>query len=271
MRLVLAPVACAVLLAPSLAIADDSDDLLAFAEAAYRDVEFERTVDLAEEALETGALSPKRLARTYTLLAVAAAAIHDDERSKEAWIRLLALQPDTQAAKDLSPQMRGPYLEAKGYWSAQGDPLRAQAKYLRTRTSVRVDLTDPAGMAAMVSVRWRKGGEVAFKEARFLADERVYVPAEGLGPEDRIEYVVRLLDEQGNRLVEIGDDDSPRSDEPEQHRGFAGLDGDADGFVGSTWFWVGAGVLAAGAATGGYLLVAPEEPEGRTRVTIGIR
>ena len=234
MRLIVLAV-CAGLALPATASAGgDGDDLLAFAEAAYRDVEFERTVDLAEEALESGALSAKRLARAYTLLAVAAAAIQDDERSMEAWIRLLGLQPDTQAARDLSPQMRAPYLEAKGFWAAQGDPLGADARYLRSRTSVRVDITDPASMAAMVSVRWRKGGEVSFKEARFLADERVYVPAEGLGPEDRIEYVVRLLDEQGNRLLEIGDDDSPRSDDVERRGGGIGNGGGSSEFVGST-------------------------------------
>lgn len=266
----LATLTALIVIAPAPATAQDGADLLAYAEAAYRDVEFERTVDLTEEALETGSLPHKRLTRAYTLLAVAAAAISDNERSKEAWIRLLALDPDTDAAKDLSPHMRAPFLEAKGFWSAQGDPLGADARYLRQRTAVRVDVTDPAGMAAMVSVRWRKGGEVAFKEARFLADERVYVPAEGLGPDDRIEYVVRLLDEQGNRLVEIGDDDSPRSDEPDRRSGLGGS-GPSEPFVGSAWFWVGTGALVAGAAAGGYLLLTPAEPEGRTRVTIGIR
>ena len=135
-----------------------ADGPLARAQAAYQELEFDQTVELTDEALESGALSAKRVALAYQLMAVASAAIGDPDRSKEAWIRLLALDPATEAAKDLSPTMRAPYLEAKGFWGAEDEPLGAQVRYARTRTSVRVDLTDPAQMVAMVAVRWRRHG-----------------------------------------------------------------------------------------------------------------
>jgi hypothetical protein len=273
MRLIaLATSACFALFAWPTSVRADDDDLLAFAEAAYRDVEFERTVELVDEALESGSLSAKRLARAYTLLAVAAAAVHEVERSREAWIRLLALTPETRAARDLSPQMRAPYLEAKGFWSAQAEPMSVKGLYLRRRTSVRVDVVDPVGMGAMVAVRWRSGDDRAFREARFLAQERIYVPAEGMGPDDRIEYVIRLLDEYGNRIVELGDDDAPRSDEPAGGPAGATSAGEEDQeFVGSGLFWLGVGAVTVGAAAGAVILLTPPKIEGRTRVSVGIR
>ena len=268
LQLILAATAGLALAQPSVAGA--ADDPLALAEGAYQELEFDQTVALADEALESGGLPAKRVALAYQLLAVASAAVGDPERSREAWIRLLALDPATDAAKDLSPTMRAPYLEAKGFWGAEDEPLGAQARYVRVRTSVRVDVIDPAQMVTMVAVRWRLHGQAEYRESRSLADSRVYVVADGLGPTDAVEYVVRLLDEHGNSLVEIGDDDAPQVDgAPSTARG---PDASASAsLLRSGWFWAGAAALTVGATLGVYALLAADDIEGRTRVTVGIR
>ena len=93
------------------------------AERAYREVDFPRQRALALQALEQGNGDPARVAQIYRLLGIAHAVLGEPEAAKEAFARLLELEPGIELERSLSPRVRSPYLEARGEWDVAGEHL----------------------------------------------------------------------------------------------------------------------------------------------------
>lgn len=187
-------------------------DALARAEEAYTAVDFGRTAELCRQALAEGGHSPERLARIYELLAVALAADGDEAGARDAYIKFLALRPDSRVDMDLAPRLRSPFMEARGYWAARSDRLAVEARLVRGQRGLRVEVTDPIGMAHEVRVLTRAHGDPRpMRETRYAVQASRLVHVHDLPEADRIDYVVQLLDAHGNRLVELGTTDEPRT------------------------------------------------------------
>src|SRR5262245_55822078 len=102
---------------PAATAAEDSSELLSQAEAAMTNIDYPATRTLAEQAIELGGLNLEEHTRAYTLLALASAQLDDAERAEAAFLRLFALDPQSNVAMRLSPSRRTAMLNARGYWS----------------------------------------------------------------------------------------------------------------------------------------------------------
>jgi hypothetical protein len=210
------------------------------------------------------------MVRIYEFVGMAAAALENADLARDAYTRLLALDPDFQLDEGLSPRFREPFLEARGYWAAQSDRLAAQVILARARGALRVDLTDPLAMGRTLRVLSRLEGEDEYHEAELPSAPQTYVEIPRFSEASRVEYVVQVLDGHGNRLVEIGNEDAPEV----AGRAAAGQDVETEP-PSRAWIWavigVGAAVVVASVvATGVVLGIQSGEVGFRTTVDLGL-
>lgn len=198
-------VACLLFATPARA---ESVATLAEVEAAYAEVDLERTYSLALAALGAGGHDMKATARLYHLYAVAAAATDRADEAREAFLRVLAIDSRGKLDKKLSPKIRAPYLEARGAWAdASGGKSLAVAVSREDGAPV-LTLDGPLGAVSRVLVRARRKSGEGFQELSFTPATRIALPEPLRG--GGFEYVVHLEDAAGNRLHELGSDAAPR-------------------------------------------------------------
>ena len=233
------------------------------AEEAYAQIDFEQTIAHANAAIEEGDRSPAEMKRLYELLGLSYAAERQEEEARDAYIRMIAMDPEAQVDTDLAPRIRSPFLEAKGYWSSRSKGFGVEARVIPAQHSVRVELIDPVGMATELRVLSRRHGEAtAMQEQRVAAERVALVAVEALSEEGQIDYVVEVLDEHGNRIAELGTELEPRI------HGTAVLapartgddEGRSDEGGISPWVWIVGGVVLAGAVGVGLYLGLREQP-----------
>jgi hypothetical protein len=237
---------------------------LAAAEDAYRAVDFEAVLRLAEAAKRSGGLAPDSMARLESLLGVANAALGRPQPAQAAFIRMLGIDPELRLERELSPRLRAPYLEARGFWSSRRERLSASARI--ESGALLVSLSDPAAMVRSLRVSMRFAGQADFVQARLPAAADVRV---GLGSEARarsLDVALALLDEFDNVLGERGTQRDPVHVEAEAvrvvrppRRSGGGVDSEGRSYwLPSTFAVLG----AASAATGAYFHVQRERAAG---------
>jgi hypothetical protein len=181
---------------------------LADVEAAYAEVDLERTYSLALAALGAGGHDVKATARLYHLYAVAAAATDRADDAREAFLRVLAIDARGKLEKNLSPKIRAPYLEARGAWAdASGGKSLAVALTREDGVPV-LTLDGPLDAVSRVLVRVRRRSSDGFDELAFTPAARIDFPQ--TLHRGAFEYVVHLEDAAGNRLHELGSEAAPR-------------------------------------------------------------
>lgn len=185
-------------LAAGGAQARDADPLLA-AERAYGAVDFETQRAEALRALEAGDSDPGRLARIYRLLGIAHAALGEPERAKLAFMRLLALDSSVELEHVLSPRLRTPYMEARGYWDVTSTRLGVEVSREASSGSLGLTLHDPLGMVARVRVRSAGSEPQVLWEAG--PEPRLRVPSAALAEYADVSLAVELLDSYANLLA----------------------------------------------------------------------
>lgn len=217
-RLAIAVLAAVLLVIPSAADAqrrrrqaEEPTDPLQAAEQAYAEIDFERTLEHAGEALQAGHQPPDRLARIYQLLGVSAAALGDPDGARDFFQRMLAIDADAELDDTVPPRLRAPYLEARGIVSARSDRLAVEVGLARAQASVRVALTDPFQMARTLRVHARIEGAVEFTTIESEAMAEVLAPLPGADTADRIEYWVEVIDPYDNQLLLAGSEFEPRT------------------------------------------------------------
>jgi hypothetical protein len=242
--LIAATVAIALGASPALA-----QTTLDRAENAYSEIDFPRVIELANEALQEGGHSPEEVARLYELIGLSHAAEREEDPAREAYVKMLALRPDAEVDTNLAPRLRGPFLEARGFWASRSSAFSVETRVVRARGAIRVELSDPLGMASEIRVLSRDHAVMGpMEEQRIPAEADVLVEVGALPDAPQMDYAVQVLDEHGNRLAEIGTEDEPRifGDAPV----VAPPPGDRDegGSEGiPMWVWIVGGVVAAGA------------------------
>jgi len=178
--------------------AEDADPLV-LAERAYGAVDFETQRAEAERALEAGGSDRARLARIYRLLGIAHAALGAPEPAKLAFMRLLALDPDVELEHVLSPRLRTPYMEARGYWDVTSARLSVEAARRAPDGAITLGVHDPLGMVARVQLR------SAAAEPQILWEEdaapELSVPTSALADFADVPLEARLLDGYSNLLA----------------------------------------------------------------------
>lgn len=169
------------------------------AERAYREIDFERARRIALEALQRGGHAVATTARLHKLLGLTNATLGRRDDAYEAFVVLLALDPQLKLERELSPKLRGPYLEARGFWASLSRPFELREGG-STADVLAFDLSDPIGLVDRVRVVLRGTPERTFELA---PTERPTVPLTREERRQAFAYEVTLLDARRNAVYTI--------------------------------------------------------------------
>lgn len=243
------------------AAADAEADLVA-AEAAFGQLAYEDALTKAEAASKVGGLTHQQLERVYKVLAYAAAAMGQDDKARDAFVRLLTYDPEFVVDKGQGPKIEQPFLEARGFWRGQATKPGVEATpLLREGESgtMRVTVRDPTRIVTKAIVAYRWGTAAPFKRHEVMVgDQTITIPAAPAGT-TRLDYFVQAFDAQNNAVFELGNESVPKTSMLEiraQRLASPVKTEEGGGSVfGSPVFWIIAGVLVAGGATATALVL----------------
>ena len=182
--------------------------LLSLAEEAMTTIEYERSRELAEQAIAKGRLDRQELIRAYRLIAVASAQLDDNPAAERAFLRLFAIEPESNIATRIAPARRGAVLEARGFWSLRRDGFGIDVSYARRERQVVVQLRDPIRWAKRIHV-WSRFGDRRYVRVESAASAESVFEIEDIGPTDALEVYAFATDEHGNVLLELGRERDP--------------------------------------------------------------
>jgi len=174
-------------------------DPLEAAERAYEKVDFATQLEQATRALEAGHRDPATLANIYRLLGIAHAALGSSDAAKQAFMRLLALDPAVALEHVLSPRLRTPYMEARGFWDVSRSRLALGVDWDATGHALELTLSDPLQMGHRVRVT--SVAPEAREVAMLSAAPRLNVDAGALEPHAGTPLRVELLDPYDNVVL----------------------------------------------------------------------
>ncbi|MDQ3265628.1 MAG: hypothetical protein M3Y59_18550 [Myxococcota bacterium] len=136
-----------------------------------------------ERGLATEGNDRQTLISLHELRGVVAASLRDQDAALESFRRVLVLEPDFRPARDYSPRVNGPFLEARA-WLAEHAPLRfAPLPPLPDRGVIRslgaTVLSDPLNLGRSVRFHLRApDGAWSIEEAP-LAKQAAHLPLAG--------------------------------------------------------------------------------------------
>jgi hypothetical protein len=186
----------------------ESDDL-ATARTAIAQVRYDEAQTLLVAALHAGTSSPDQLAEIYKLSATTAIVLGQAEVAEQYFRRWLALEPTATLDESVSPKLREPFVSAQAYMAAHG---RLSVKAQRRDAIVDVVIeSDPLGMVGSVALGDAPPRPVG---ADGIVRLDVIVPDPGEPANSSELGAVRVLDEFGNRLLELSGESIPRVEVP---------------------------------------------------------
>jgi len=183
---------------------------LAAAEQAYQEVDFATMHEEATRALARGGATRDETARLYVLAGISSAALGEDEEAKRAFIVALGVDPTLKLDRNLSPKIRGPYLEAQGYWGAHLERLGLEARVATDGENLTIGLVDPAHLTARVTLQARAVGTTTYEGSGADAARVVRFSLPKDAPDRGLEYFAVALDAHQNVLAELGSEMDPR-------------------------------------------------------------
>jgi hypothetical protein len=174
-------------------------DPVAAAERAYEDVDFETQLAQATRALEQGHHDPAALANIYRLLGIAHAALGSRDAAKQAFMKLLAIDREVALEQVLSPRLRTPYMEARGFWDVSRTRLELVIAVDPASGGLDITLSDPLRMGSRVRVM--AGADAPQAIAERAAAPRVAIEPAALAPHAGQPLRVELLDPHANVIL----------------------------------------------------------------------
>lgn len=192
---------------PTLAAGSQTNasDALGRAVKAHDALEFEDSRRLARQALQLGGHSKDDVERLWYLVAVASAALDEPAQAKDAFSRVLLLNPDVAIDKGLSPKLKSPFMEAKG---TAPRPLGAELTIDQATNGVRVRITDTQSWVHQAALRARVTPSTPFtRSVANISDNQAFFPLRGL--KGYLQYSLVLLDEHQNELFALGSQTQP--------------------------------------------------------------
>ncbi len=178
------------------------DSGLGDARRAIEKLDYTKASTALADALSSGAYGHDELAEIYRLRGVVAATLGDTAGAIAAFRRLLALDPGATLSAGTSPKITRPFAEA----GKDSHPLQITTETASSPPSVTVVVvSDTLGMVS---------GARAIVVADGHAEDTVTAPGAArmslaLPHGKRLEVRVAVLDDHGNRLVELGSASAP--------------------------------------------------------------
>lgn len=186
----------------------DANSLLARAEDAMTQLDFARSRDLANAALDRGGLDSPGVVRAYRLIAVSSAQLGDDSAAEKAFIRLFAIEPDSTISTRLAPQRRSSVLNARGFWSVRRDSFGIEVSYARRERQIVVRVRDPLDWGSTVHVWYRTGNRAFVKQTQPIGREMLF-EVQSIKATDPVEVYAFVVDDRENVLLEFGRERDP--------------------------------------------------------------
>ena len=242
---------------PASASVVHAQDMLAQAEQAYLEVDFPQTERMAQAALEAGGNNERRMIRIYQLIGLARSVEGDNDGSRAAYMRMLALDPDIEVDRNQPPHLRASFQEARGYWANRTERFETQMRASRAQGAIRVMLTDPIRMAATIVLYTRISGDIEFAETRVPPRSSQLISVEAIEDGESVEYYAVVIDAYDNTLITYGNEDEPHriGRLPEASAPREGSSAPRESVLRSPVFWAITGsLLVAGGVTAGILI-----------------
>ena len=196
------------------AAGDDTDteataaELLSRAEDAITSIEYQRSRALAERAIAKGGLGIEELTRAHRIVAVSMAQVDDTEAAERAFLRLFALEPQSNVASRLSPARRTALLNARGFWSVHKNAFGLDVNYARHDRQIAVQVRDPIKWARTVHV-WSRFGDRPFLKTERPAGDDVLITVPDIAEADALEVYAFVVDDHRNVLMQFGRERAP--------------------------------------------------------------
>ncbi|MFO0666329.1 MAG: hypothetical protein U0174_20405 [Polyangiaceae bacterium] len=245
---------------PSASAQKAASDEVEAVEQLYAKLEYEDANARAERLLTQRGLSHDLLIRATRIVAVTHAVLDHDDRARDAFTRLLALDPDFQVDPNLGPRVSGPFLEARGYWRAQPSRPGIEAKPTLSpgeKGSVHVIVRDPTKLAKRVVLYYRWGATGDMRAVVVSGNDSIAVTSAPPPNKARFDYYLQGFDEHDNVVMERGSPSGPLSAFLSATRGPNG----SKSVFSSPAFWIISGAVAAvGGATALIIATRPEAP-----------
>jgi tetratricopeptide (TPR) repeat protein len=246
--------------------------------AQYNDLEYEQAIKTLEVALETPSEDKAKIVEGYKALALSYLALGKDDKTLEAFSKLLAIDPSYEFPATLSQQALALFNKARS--ALPKDPPAAlevkldhEVDPLEPRPGAAISMTiavtsDPDQRHRRVVVFHRTRGSSDFSSVWAVPaaeTDKYSVTVSGsqvAGP--AFEYYVVAVDESGAVVGELGSKTAPLALVISKSRG-----GAATPIYGKWWFWAGLG----GAVVAGIVIattVAGDDAAGGASVTVTV-
>ena len=192
------------LIAPR-AHAEDGTSHLERAQEALASLEYEAALHSLEKALLTGKNGPEELKEVHRLLGEVHGSLGHSAEAEQQFRRLLALDLEAGLSDGVSPKILAPFSAAQRYMRTRGTlAARCMVDEGSASVTVHVDADPLAQVAGARAVYRTAKGDERIIDARGHAPLSLEIPAVG-----RVELTCAVLDEHGNRLIEIGSWEEP--------------------------------------------------------------
>lgn len=174
------------------------------ADAAYAASDFKAAVEGYRRVISAGGLSLEELTRAYAGAALSSAALLDREGSRRAFVRVLALSPGWALPAEAGPKVRGPFDEARAFWSGKPPPrielTHPKALGVGEKVVVGVRPTDPLELMTAVRLTWSAGQASGEELGPARADTLFHLRAGA-----PVKLSAQALDEHGSVVAESGE------------------------------------------------------------------
>jgi tetratricopeptide (TPR) repeat protein len=196
------------------AASESDEDALTRGLAAYEALDYRNAIRLLEEASHTS-LTRDEQVQCYRTLAFAHASVGEPDAAREAFKRLLRVDPAAQLDRTVSPKLSAIFEQARAAVSSVVGLQQVLPVITPTVTPprprggepLRIEIAYPGGAAADASLFHRVAGEVTYQKlsARGTGAGRFQftLPPPAVRP-PAIEYHVVVLDERGAALALAG-------------------------------------------------------------------
>jgi hypothetical protein len=269
------------------AIAVGQSTPLGEAEAALQSVQFDRAREAAHRAVHAGGLDTKQLARAYEIIGLCAASVGSNAEAHAAYLRLLALAPETRPSEMLPPEKNRPFYEAQGFWLARRERLGLTLDIDVATRRVKVQLSDPLGMGEKLV--YEEPGDTATRVVHPLPSSGSTVELEVPPRPGAVSFVVDLVDAHSSVVARAegkleppppaaGKDckgpclDASKPPPPPAVVGIEPPPAEKSerraAWVRSPWLWTAVGVVVVGGAVTTAVLLRNRDPELRTDISI---
>jgi len=173
------------------------------AQAAFDALSFDEAVTLYQQSLKAPGTRTQRLA-AWKGLALSRAYMGEGPEATDAFMKLLALDPEATVEGKLGPRISRPLEDARRATRKK----KVMPALTRARNgSLQASFTDPSGMAHELRLRWRKPGEKAFQLQVGTVEKTLTVKTP---PDADLEAYLQVVDEWEGVLYEVGSEESPK-------------------------------------------------------------